>query len=31
MSKKVPGFSNKINSEGPDQENAFVLLFAHNF
>lgn len=31
MSKKVPGFSNKINSEGSDQENAFVLLFAPNY
>ena len=30
MSKKVPGFRNKINSGGSDQENAFVLLFAPN-
>ena len=30
MSKKVPGFSNKINSGSSDQENAFVLLFAPN-
>ena len=31
MSKKVPGFSSKITSEGSDQEDAFVLLFAPNY